>query len=356
MAKQPKTIDLTQTVMQRISHERIVMRSRRYFVVGRVAYGALLFGMAGFAVLLVLAVLWALRYAVFIEYLSAPRGAWLFVRSLPWQGVVLTVVAVVGAWASLRQLHARGSLVHGRQVLAGAAVFLLIVSLFGLVGPRASAARFLGKVAFLSAQQPVKVVGTIDIIKVNTLLLRTAEGLRYVTLAGITIELHENDEVMILGTERDGVITPHVVRVLYAADLPDDDGEKNPHAQEDVPLVSQSPATSTSVAPKPSVPSEQKPDDPASAPKAHSKPKVESSSVSVGLTLVADNVVASISTDKNGTCYFKFDKDGEHITRQASASSGGCQTPIEAGYKKVQAKYLANDGTAQGVSSWLHLP
>jgi DNA polymerase III alpha subunit (gram-positive type) len=110
-------------------------------------------------------------------------------------------------------------------------------------------------------------------------------------------------------------------------------------------------ATETATAPKPPT-TTPKPAQSTEKNKSESKPSYEK--VTVNVSISGASVVASIGSDKSGTCYFTFkqyDAEGNKINsaQATQPAHGTCSTPVPAGtWTKVYVDFKASDGSAKG--------
>lgn len=217
MSSQIAKIDVANAVMQRIDHESIRIRPMRYFVLRRAIWAALFAGTMLLAVFLLLALGYAVRNDIFSEYLSMPSGAMLFVRSLPLAGISLSAIAVGVSIMLARKLASAWPDFKPAQAFIAGAVFVVVVTALGGLGAPGQTPRAFALASFLSSSDPVKLTGTIESYENGVIVVQTTDGVKSVYVGTLPDGIGQGDEILLLGTERTGTVTPKAIRLLNKA-------------------------------------------------------------------------------------------------------------------------------------------
>ncbi len=211
----PRQINLADTVMQRIERGGVKVRSRRYFTLRKVAFGAFLALLIAIAGFFLLSLGYVLRNDIFTSYLSAPSGTLLFLKSLPWAGVAGTAMLLIATVFTALKLRKEMPKFRMSQAFASLAVFVLIVTALGGVGMNNKTPKAFAMVAYLSQADPVEVTGKVTAVDGNKVTATLEDGTqKTVYVPNLPTGLSINDEVHVIGTEKDGIVTAKLFTVV----------------------------------------------------------------------------------------------------------------------------------------------
>jgi hypothetical protein len=217
MSKQPKQINLADTVMQRIADEGIAVRPQGYFQRRKTAWATATTTAVVLSGLLIVGLSYVLRYDTFTEYLTLPNGTWLFIQSLPWPGITLAVVSIVLGLLAAKRARSFVPGLRVRQVALSLGIFALIVGMLGSVGQATQTPQVFSYLSYLSAQDPIKLEGTITDIDGNTLTLENADGVRTYQVINLPQDIEAGDTVLLLGTKQGDTLNVNAAKVISEA-------------------------------------------------------------------------------------------------------------------------------------------
>ncbi len=200
MKRKLPSIDIAQSVMQRIERDGVRMHSERSLRVQKYAQRFLIVILALISGLGVLSLAYVLRNDVFIGYTTLISESD-FLRSLPWQGLLTTVGSSVALFVLVLKLRDQHGSLRLGYVVAG---WLLAVGvLAGIAGqlPSSSTPSILARTAYWSDKDPSQLEGVIvEIVDGQTAKVKVGD--KVIIIHTDTSELKVGDKVLVVGDKK----------------------------------------------------------------------------------------------------------------------------------------------------------
>lgn len=221
--KQPP-IDIAQSVMQRIERDGISMRSKRYFTIRNIGRKVGLSAAVIFSLLGVTSLAYTLRNDVFNDYIDLASQA-RYINSLPWAGIVVTVVSIGLVVLSVRAIARQNQ--NFKLSYAFVVWFVLIIGSVGFafsLSPKQTPS-ILARIAFVSDKDPSKIYGAItEILGGNSFEIQV-EDKTFVVYAN-TSGLKVGDKILVIGGRKNNNIYAAAVKLVESAPKPRQEEKK----------------------------------------------------------------------------------------------------------------------------------
>ena len=217
MSNQPRKIDLASSTMKRIDEQGIAIRPRRYFTVRKFMAIFSLTVLMLLSILLVASLVYSFKFDTFSDYLGFDNGTILYIKSLPWAGIALSLGVIGLSIYTARKAKKYAPQIQVNQVIASVAVFALIFTFFGNFGNPSQTPKVFSLVNSLTQDDPIKVLGTVDKDENEYIYIKTDDNYYKVQKSELTKDFEKGDEVLILGKENNGILIIKASKILKQA-------------------------------------------------------------------------------------------------------------------------------------------
>ncbi len=213
--KELPTIDIAQSVMQRIKRDDIRMRSSRHFRLRNAVRKSSLIVAVALSCLGFLSLGYVLKNDVFLDYRSLASQSE-FIGSLPWPGIVITLVSIVAVIAFMRLVRKQSPNFRISYALGVWAV--LIVGVLGVAGSLSPehTPEILARTAYFSDKDPSKVYGEVlEVIDAKSLKAKVGDT-TFIVFTD-TEGVKTGDKILILGEQKGDKMYADALKVVEKA-------------------------------------------------------------------------------------------------------------------------------------------
>ncbi|MCA9332718.1 NfeD family protein [Candidatus Saccharibacteria bacterium] len=223
--KQLPSIDISQSVMQRIKRDGIKMRPKSYFTIIKFLRNssfalAILVSLVG-----IMSLVYVLKNDTFTDYKTL-LGQAEFIKSLPWAGIVVTTLSVI-AVILLSKVISSNSPKFKFSYALGIWLVLVVGSLVlaNSLSPE-STPSIIARTAYLSDKDPAKLYGeVIEVIDGNSLKVKVSG--ETIVVYTSTENIKTGDKILIIGNRKNGNFYAKVLEVTEAAPKQEEKKEEN---------------------------------------------------------------------------------------------------------------------------------